>query len=155
MTAARRGRRNRPPRVVLDTNVLLSALVFSGGALARLQGLWQSGAIVPLVSTTTAEELVRVLAYPKFKLDPGARQELLADHLPWAEVVEIASPPPPVPACRDPFDLPFLYLAASGRAEALVTGDADLLSIADGKARTVRSFVIVRPHDFLASLAGA
>ncbi len=137
---------------MLDTNVLLSALVFSGGVLARLRGLWQSGAIVPLVSTTTAEELVRVLAHPKFKLDPGERQELLADYLPWAEVVEIASPPVPVPACRDPFDLPFLYLAVAGRADALVTGDADLLSIVDAKARDARSFAIVTPHDFLASL---
>jgi len=154
VTAARRGRSDRPPRVVLDTNVLLSALVFSGGALARLRGLWQSGAVVPMVSTATAQELVRVLAYPKFKLDAGARQELLADYLPWAEVVEIPNPPPPVPACRDPFDLPFLYLATSGRAQALVTGDADLLSIANGKTRAARSFAIIRPHDFLASLAG-
>ena len=40
-------------------------------------------------------------------------------------------PPPPVPHCRDPFDRPFLELALAGRADALVTGDADLLALAD------------------------
>lgn len=119
-----------PPRVVLDTNVVLSALVFAGGPTARLRQAWQAGRILPLVSTATARELVRVLTYPKFKLDASEQQELLADHLPWAEVVEVPSPPPRVPDCRDAHDLPFLHLAAAGRAQVLVTGDADLLALA-------------------------
>jgi len=35
-----------------------------------------------------------------------------------------------MPPCRDPHDLPFLHLAAAGRADALVSGDADLLTLA-------------------------
>jgi uncharacterized protein len=38
---------------------------------------------------------------------------------------------PVVPPCRDPFDLPFRYLAIAGRAHALVSGDKDLLALAD------------------------
>ena len=68
-----------------------------------------------------------MLAYPKFKLDTAEQQELLADYIPWTEVVQVPAPPPAVPACRDPFDLPFLHLAAAGRADAIVTGDGDLL----------------------------
>jgi predicted nucleic acid-binding protein len=51
-----------PPRVVLDTNVVLSALLFRGGPTARLRDAWQNGRFVPLASTITADELVRVLA---------------------------------------------------------------------------------------------
>jgi len=113
-------------RVVFDTNVVLSALVFGGPATRRLRGLWQQGACTPLVSTATAGELVRVLAYPKFRLSPTEREELLADYLPYAKVVVLPEPPPAVPDCRDRFDLPFLQLAAAGKA-MLVTGDRDLL----------------------------
>lgn len=120
----------KPPRVVLDTNVVLSALVFTHGATARLRQAWQQGHCLPLVSTATAQELVRVLAYPKFRLSAAEREELLADYLPHAEVVAVPSPPPAVPDCRDPHDLPFLHLAAAGAAQALITGDKDLLVLA-------------------------
>lgn len=118
-------------RVVLDTNVVLSALVFAGGQAARLRKTWQTGGFVPLVSTATAQELVRVLSYPKFRLDAREREELLGDYLPWADVVDIPNPPPGVPDCRDPDDHAFLVLAAAGQADAIVTGDADLLDMAD------------------------
>ena len=118
------------PRTVLDTNAVLSALVFTRGPAARLRQAWQAGQLLPLVSTATAQELMRVLAYPKFKLAADEQQELLADYLPWAEVVAVPDPPPRVPACRDIHDLPFLHLAVAGRADVLVTGDADLLALA-------------------------
>ena len=51
-----------PLRVVLDTNVVLSALVFGGGLAGRLRVGWQQGVFVPLASTATAQELMRVLA---------------------------------------------------------------------------------------------
>ena len=76
----------RVPRAVLDTNVVISALLFAGGGTARLRHAWQAGRLLPLLSTATAQELMRVLAYPKFKLTAADQQELLADYLPWAEV---------------------------------------------------------------------
>jgi len=115
---------------VLDTHVVLSALVFGKGSTARLRAAWQGGRCLPLVSTATAQELVRVLAYPKFRLDAQEQQELLGDYLPDAQAVRIPQPPPAMPLCRDPFDMPFLHLAAAGRADALLTGDADLLTLA-------------------------
>lgn len=115
--------------VVLDTNVVLSALLFGGPATRMLRGLWQQRACSPLVSAATAGELVRVLAYPKFRLSPEEREELLADYLPYATVLALPDPPPAVPDCRDPFDMPFLQLAAAGNA-MLVTGDRDLLVMA-------------------------
>lgn len=119
-----------PLRVVLDTNVVLSALVFGGGQAGQLRRAWQAGAFVPLVSAVTVQELVRVLAYPKFALTRAEQDELLADFLPYAQTVRMPQPPPPVPECRDPLDVPFLQLAVAGRAQRLVSGDKDLLVLA-------------------------
>ena len=120
----------RVARVVLDTNVVLSALVFGGGTAGRLRTAWQAGAFMPFVSTATAQELVRVLAYPKFRLSAADREELLADYLPYTTTVRIPDPPPKVPECRDAFDVMFLELAVVGKAKVLVTGHRDLLALA-------------------------
>jgi putative PIN family toxin of toxin-antitoxin system len=117
-------------RVVLDTNVVLSALVFYGGAAGLVRQAWQRGRVLPLASTATVQELVRVLAYPKFHLSQVKQDELLADYLPYAETVPIPQPPPTVPDCRDALDMPFLQLAVAGKAQVLVSGDRDLLAIA-------------------------
>jgi putative PIN family toxin of toxin-antitoxin system len=117
-------------RVVLDTNVVLSALVFRGGAAGQVRQAWQRGRVLPLASTATVQELVRVLAYPKFRLSKAEQDELLADYLPYVETVRITQPAPVVPDCRDALDLPFMHLAVAGKAQVLVSGDGDLLAIA-------------------------
>ena len=123
---------SQPPRVVLDTNLLLSALVFAHGRVAVLRHAWQEGRFVPLACKATTAELIRVLAYPKFKLTGEEQEELLADYLPWCATVRIPNPPPATPACRDVYDQPFLQLAVAGQADYLVSGDRDLLSL-DGQ----------------------
>ena len=123
-------RTRRPPRVVIDTNLVLSALVFAQGRLTPLRQAWQDAYCQPLLSNVTATELIRVLAYPKFKLSAQDQQELLADYLPYCTIVRQPAKPPAVPACRDKFDLPFLQLAVVGKADYLVSGDQDLLSLA-------------------------
>ena len=64
----------RAMRVVLDTNVVLSALVFAQGRLAPLRQAWQHGRCRRLVSTATTAELMRALRYPKFKLSAEERE---------------------------------------------------------------------------------
>ncbi len=119
-----------PVRVVLDTNVVLSALVFRSGAAGRVRRAWQQGVLLPLASAVTVQELVRVLAYPKFRLSQPDQDELLADYLPYTETVRIPQPPPKVPACRDVLDEPFMHLSVVGKAQVLVSGNRDLLAIA-------------------------
>ena len=115
-------------RVVLDTNVVLSALLFRSGRVSWLVSLWTSGQIVPLASQSTAYELLRVLAYPKFKLTPEEQQLVLAAFLPYTVTVKTRESPMKA-KCRDPYDEMFLTLAAQGHADSLVTGDADLLAV--------------------------
>lgn len=118
-----------PVRVVLDTNVVLSALLFAGGRLQWLRAAWQQGQLAPLVNQQTTAELLRVLTYPKFRLGPAEREELLADYLPHCEIVG-PQEPLALPAVRDSADTMFLQLACTARAAYLVTGDADLLNLA-------------------------
>ena len=118
-----------PPRVVLDTNVVLSALLFAKGRLTPLRFAWQHEACHPLACKATIDELMRVLTYPKFKLNTEDQHELLADYLPHCTTVLIPAKPPKTPPCRDAFDVPFLQLAIVGKADYLVTGDQDLLTL--------------------------
>ena len=116
-------------RLVLDTNVLISVLLFRSGSLRWILNAWESSLIVPLRSARTISELVRVLSYRKFDLSGEQVERLVATYLPWAEVVEIPETLD-VPVPRDLNDRPFLELALAGQADALVTGDNDLLALA-------------------------
>ncbi len=136
-----------PPVVVIDTNLVLSALVFAGGRLAALRAAWLTRRCIPLASKATGAELMRVLAYPKFKLSIEDREELIGDYLPYCRGVKIPARLPKLPRCRDPDDQMFLELAAAGPADWLVTGDKDLLVL--GPEFGAR---IVTPEAFLERL---
>lgn len=139
-----------PPRAVLDTNIVLSALVYAQGRLAPLRQAWQQSHCHPLASSTTMAELIRVLNYPKFKLAHDEQQELLADYLPYCTAVKIPVKPPKTPPCRDPYDVPFLELAVVGKADYLVTGDQDILSLGLGarcKIVTAEQFLRMLTHN--------
>ncbi len=126
---------------MFDTNTVVSALLFGSGRLAPLRAAWQTGVLLPLLSAATVQELVRVLAYPKFQLLPEEQAELLGDYLPFGEVIPPWRPLTGLPACRDPGDSMFLELAMAGRAQWLVTGDKDLLAL----SASVIRFGIVDP----------
>jgi putative PIN family toxin of toxin-antitoxin system len=108
---------------------VLSALLFSSGQLPWLRPLWRDPLYLPCVSRETVLELLRVLAYPKFRLAAEEQELLLSDYLPYTQVIPVTSQFQ-LPECRDSKDKMFLSLALAAKAEALVTGDADLLSLA-------------------------
>jgi uncharacterized protein len=134
-------------RAVLDTNIAVSALLFAHGRLAPIRLAWQTNMFAPLISAATTEELIRVLSYAKFKLCSVDRDELLADYLPYCTTAVIPGKAPKIPLCRDPWDLPFLQLAAHAKADFLVTGDRDLLDI-----REKTRFAIVSAEAFMSKL---
>jgi putative PIN family toxin of toxin-antitoxin system len=114
--------------VVFDTNTVVSALLFEHGRLSWLREHWRCDDVAVLVSRPTVEELIRVLAYPKFALDRSEIDALLADYLPFTEPVVVA-PHARAPKCRDKDDQIFVDLAIHGHADALVTGDRALLAM--------------------------
>jgi putative PIN family toxin of toxin-antitoxin system len=129
-------------RVVLDTNVLISGLLFKG-KLSRMVELWQKGKIVPLISKETFEELRIVLEYPKFSLSHVEIKSLIEHEiLPYFEVVHVNKRVKG--ACRDPGDDKFISCALSANADAIVTGDKDLFDMK--KYRSVR---IIHASDFI------
>lgn len=90
---------------------------------------WQWGQ--PLVSQATMKELIRVLAYPKFRLSRDEIDAVLAAYVPFTESVILrpSGGETTLPECDDPADQESLRLALDGNAEALVSGDDDLLRL--------------------------
>ena len=129
-------------RVVLDTNTLVSGLLF-GGTASRLVPWWQSGRITLLVSGPILEEYLRVLAYPKFRLaEEEVRGVIEEEVLPFTETV--TKPRRVLVACRDPDDKKFLECAVGGRARYLINGDRDLREL-----RTYLRVTILSVGEFL------
>lgn len=129
-------------RAVLDTNVLISVLLFTGPP-SRLVPAWQAGRFRPVISADVLEEYVRVLSYPKFKLtDQEIHRLLEEDVLPFIDTVQ--TKPISVPNLRGPDDMKFLACAQTARVHWLVSGDDDLLSL-----RKFESVEIVSVSTFL------
>ena len=133
-------------RVVLDTNVVLSALLFEDGRLAWLRDAWRTGEVIPVASTASVAELVRVLSYPKFRLNQDDVTELLSDYLPFTETVVVPEATRG-PKVDDPHDQKFVDLAVASKAITIVSGDRHLLA-ADG----VEGLKVLRPVDLHSAL---
>lgn len=129
-------------RAVLDTNVLISALLFKG-KLSRIVGLWQIGKIIPAISKEIFDELRTVLEYPKFSLTRAEIKSLIEQEiLPFFEVVNVSQQVKG--ACRDPGDDKFISCAMSANADCIVTGDKDLSDLK--KYQSVR---VIHASDFI------
>lgn len=113
-------------RLVLDTNVLVSAVLGAGPPRQLAQRCFD-GKDTLLVSPATLQELVEVLRRPKFGLDEKEVHRVLATILAAAEAIE-----PQVhfqAISEDPDDDAFLNLAVAGQANLLVSGDKHLLKL--------------------------
>lgn len=129
-------------RAVLDTNVVISALLFSGPP-SKLVSAWQSSRLRPIVSTPILDEYIRVLAYPKFKLTDAEIRGLIEEELlPFIETVNTS--PAAIPTIRDPDDAKFITCALTAGVRWLVSGDDDLLS-----CHQIKSVEIVSVTTFL------
>jgi len=132
-------------RAVLDTNVVVSALLFSGPP-SRLISAWQSGRLRLVVSAPILDEYIRVLAYPKFKLTNTEIRGLLEEELiPFIE--SVTAVPTNIPDLRDPDDAKFITCAVATGVRWLVSGDDDLLSL-----QRVQSVEILSVTTFLQQL---
>lgn len=129
VTASGREPAREKRQQALDTNTVVSALLFDKGRLVWIRQAWQSSVFAPLVDHDTASELIRVLGYPKLKLTQSEQETLLGDFLPYAETIPSYEWPAELPEIRDPKDVMFLALAKHAGADALVSGDGDILAL--------------------------
>lgn len=121
-------------KIVLDTNILISSLLFKG-ELAGVVDLWKKGKIIPIISRDTFDEFNTVLEYPKFSLTTQEMKVIIEEEvLPFFEVIEVTDKIKGV--CRDADDDKFIGCAVAASADFLVTGDKDLLDI--GRHRSVK-----------------
>lgn len=114
-------------RFVLDTNVLVSALLLETSTSRRaFDHALDHGKI--LLSFPVLAELNEVLSRKQFRkyVDEDDARRFLAALVRVAEWVEVSAR---ITACRDPKDDKFLELAVSGHATHIVTGDHDLLTL--------------------------
>ena len=129
-------------RLVVDTNVVLSALLFPGSTSSR--ALHQAQRCIVLASNATRQELEMVMDRSRFDryVDRETRRRLSAEYLAATVTVII---PFPIRACRDPRDDKFLEVAVYGHADVIVTGDRDLLEL-----NPFREIAILTPAEYLA-----
>lgn len=128
-------------RLVLDTNVLVSAIL-SDGPPRRVLARCISRESILLESPLALQELAEVLHRPKFRLTEEEVERALAAVATIAELIEPTTDVSVV--VEDPDDDIFLALAVDGRADLLVTGDRHLLDL-----KSFRGIPIVRPADAL------
>jgi len=129
-------------RVVLDTSVLVSALIFPGSVPRQaFDRAFERGVV--LTSIETLSEIEAVLRRPRFEryVEEPERAEFLANFIRDALPVPIVAV---ISDCRDPKDNKFLELAVSGKASCIVSGDDDLLVL-----NPFHGIPILTPRQFL------
>ena len=129
-------------RAVLDSNVVISALLF-GGRASPLVPAWKHGRFTWLISQVLVQEYVRVLHYPKFKLTRDEIRALIEEEiLPYGTPVTVTRVRRVIAA--DPSDNDVLACALVGRADRIVSGDHHLRDL-----KVYRGIPIVSPVEFL------
>ena len=133
-------------RIVLDTNVVVSAFLSPHGTPAQVVRLALRGDLVPLYDERIGAEYRNVLARPKLGFDPADVADVVGQLERVGELVLVQSLPVELP---DPDDLPFLEVAAAGGADALVTGNPRHFHPRRGEL----AIVIASPRQLMARLA--
>jgi putative PIN family toxin of toxin-antitoxin system len=117
-------------RVVLDTNVMVSALAYPGSIPGRILNACREGELDLVLSRYILDELVRVLPrLPRIKLTSAEIRDLADSFLFLAEIVEPGTKQDA--ALRDPADQMVLATLRAAQADYLVTGDKDLLALGE------------------------
>jgi putative PIN family toxin of toxin-antitoxin system len=132
-------------RAVLDTNVVLSGLFWHGTPHALIDRV-REGTLIFISSPALLAELAEVIARPKYDTilvrSNTSRERSLAE---VRELTEVIAPPPLAqPVCRDPDDDAVLALGVAAKADFIVSGDRDLLSL-----ESFQNIPIVTPAEAL------
>ncbi|CCU83402.1 putative toxin-antitoxin system toxin component, PIN family [Mesotoga prima] len=137
-------------RVVLDTNVLISAIISSKGSPAKILDLWREGAFDLVFSEETLKELIDVMSRPKLLRITGINEDelnRLLSYLRSSSIVVDSSEDISI-AIEDPNDTKFISCAVQAGAKYIVSGDHHLLDV-----EKFEGTAIVTPAEFLRTFA--
>ncbi len=132
-------------KAVLDTNILVSGILYEAGPQAKLLGLARLGRFEVILSVDIIAELRDVLSRPKFNLTEGEVDSTIKELLKFCKVVIPHEKLNVVKA--DPKDNIIIEAAVSSRADFVVSGDKHLLDLK--KFRTIK---IINTFEFLKEL---
>jgi len=128
-------------RVVLDTNVLVSGIAYPGGIPGKIVGAWRQGSLVVVLSRHILDELARSLPRVNHRLN--WKPQDFADYVETLSfLANMVEPETVAPGTvRDEGDLLILGTLLAAEADYLITGDDDLLALAE-------RYSIVTPAEF-------
>jgi putative PIN family toxin of toxin-antitoxin system len=136
--------------LVIDSNVLISLLVFDDPRYGGIQAAWRSARLRVVADEACAAEFLRVLGYPQLKLEEPRQSAIYEVFLSLVTMhAGTSAAAPPLPQCADADDQKFLDLAAACGADCLVSGDRELLKLARRAP-----FAIVTAEELEKRLAG-
>ncbi len=134
-------------RIVLDTNVLISGLMYPDSVPGKIVTAWREAQFDVVCTLQQLQEIGRVLSYPKIQKvlqwGPETIERFLEQLLLRVELAEVDESVDE--RLRDPSDSPILAGLVASKADFLVTGDGDLLALKD-------RFSIVTPAEFAEKL---
>jgi putative PIN family toxin of toxin-antitoxin system len=122
-------------RVVFDTNIFVSALMFPGRQAEKALERVVAGQDHLLISHSIIDEVLTVLAR-KFKQDA---EQLSHDAILLRRIGEIVATEQRLQLLRDEPDNRILECAVAGRADVIVTGDRELLDLKEFEAISIVS----------------
>ena len=128
-------------RVILDTNVFISA-VFFGGPPYQILNFWRNGKITIILTEEIFEEYQRVARElsKKFKqIDISTFLDLLTINAAWVEAPQL-----PFSVSSDPDDDKFLACALASKTKIIVSGDKHLIDVSG-----YRGIAVVKPRAFI------
>ena len=128
-------------RVVIDTNVLMSA-VFFGGIPGRILGAWRTGHIDLVISPEIVDEYVQVGERLKRRYPGADVQALIELIIQNAKIVPSSLLPESI--CEDPEDDKFLACALEAKAKVVISGDKKLLAVS-----SYQGIAVVTPRQFV------
>lgn len=135
-------------RVILDTNVLLAALISPHGPPDAIYRAWRAARFELVTSTAQLDELRRASRYPKLKtILPAHRIGTMVNNMQRAIVLDTLPPLPEGIEADDPSDAFLLAMAIAGEVDYLVTGDRRAGLLQRGSLGRTR---IVTPATFCA-----
>ena len=135
-------------RVVLDTGILISGLISPRGTIADVLHALRDGKFTAIYSTAMIVEMIDVFGRPKIQTKYHIKPDDITALVNFIRLRgELVIPNQTVTACRDPKDNKFLEAALAGEADAIVTGDNDLLVL-----NPFEGVNILRPAEFLMKL---